>query len=65
MFFVKISDKLREGKADTYFNRFSSLQVALYAGPFFAAMSFAAYLVAALYIKKDKDEVEAYIKSKF
>ena len=59
----QISDKLREGLPDTYFNRFQSLQSALYAGPFFAALSFGAYLICAIYIEDDKKEVELYIKS--
>ena len=33
---------LRGSKPDTFYNRFTSLQAALYAGPFFAALSFAA-----------------------
>ena len=59
----KISDRIREGLPDTYFNRFQSLQSALYAGPFFAALSFGAYLICAIYIEEDKAEVELYIKS--
>lgn len=47
---------------DTYYNRFTSLQAALYAGPFFAALSFGAYLFAAIYVESDKKEVDMYIK---
>lgn len=57
-----ISDAFRRGKPDTYFSKFSSLQVALYAGPFFAALSFAAYLFAAIYVVEDKKEVDDYLK---
>ena len=59
----EISDQIRKGYPDTYFIRFQSLQAALYAGPFFAALSFGAYLIAAIFIKQDKEDVEAYIKS--
>lgn len=57
-----ISDSLRAGKPDTYYNRFTSLQLALYAGPFFALLSFACYLFAALFIEDDKKQVELIIK---
>lgn len=57
-----ISDTLRAGKPDTYFNRFESLQMALYAGPVFALLSFAAYLFAAIYVEEDKKKVELIIK---
>jgi hypothetical protein len=60
----QISDWLRSGKTDSYFNKFESLQVALYAGPFFAALSFAAYLFTAIYVEEDKKKVDAAIKSK-
>lgn len=60
-----ISDHIRGNKPDTYYNKFTSLQTALYAGPFFAALSFAAYLFAAIYIDEDKKKVEIAIKSKF
>jgi len=60
-----ISDWLRATKTvDTYYNRFTSLQAALYAGPFFAALSFGAYLFAAIYVESDKKEVDMYIKKK-
>lgn len=59
-----ISDSLRSSKPDTYYNKFTSLQTALYAGPFFAAVSFAAYLFAAIYVDEDRKKVELYIKSK-
>jgi hypothetical protein len=55
---------LRGSKPDTYYNKFVSLQTALYAGPFFAAASFAAYLFTAIYVEEDKKKVELYIKSK-
>lgn len=57
-----ISDTLRAGKPDTYYNRFASLQTALYAGPFFALFSFGAYLFAALYVDEDKKKVDLLIK---
>jgi len=57
-----ISDGLRAGKPDTYFNRFMSLQAALYAGPFFALLSFGAYLFAAIYVEEDKKNVEIAVK---
>jgi uncharacterized membrane protein YcaP (DUF421 family) len=34
----------------------------LYAGPFFAALSFAAYLFTAIYVAEDKKDVDNYIK---
>jgi len=55
---------LRAGKPDTYFNRFESLQMALYAGPVFAFLSFVAYLLATLYIAQDKKKVENLDKGK-
>lgn len=57
-----ISDAFRRGKPDTYNSKFTSLQVALYAGPFFAALSFAAYLFAAIYVVEDKKEVDDYLR---
>ena len=57
-----ISDLLRKGKPDTFYNKFTSLQVALYAGPFFAALSFAAYLFAAIYVCEDKKKVDEYLR---
>ena len=54
---------MRAGKQDTYFNRFMSLQAALYAGPFFALLSFGAYLFAAIYVEEDKKNVEIAVKS--
>jgi hypothetical protein len=57
-----ISDFLRSGKPDTYFNRFSSLQTALYAAPFFSALSFASYLFSAIYLESDKKKVDILIK---
>ena len=60
----KISDSLRSGKPDTFYNKFTSLQMALYAGPFFAAMSFACYLFAAIYVVDDKKQVDDFIRSK-
>lgn len=57
-----ISDLCRRGKPDTYFSKFSSLQVALYAGPFFAALSFAAYLFTAIYVVDDKKDVDDYLR---
>jgi hypothetical protein len=60
----QISDSLRSGKADTYFNKFTSLQMALYAGPVFAALSFASYLFAAIYVVDDKNKVDEMIRSK-
>ena len=59
-----VSDALRGSKPDTYYNKFVSLQTALYAAPFFAAVSFAAYLFAAIYVEEDKTRVDLYIKSK-
>jgi MFS transporter, Spinster family, sphingosine-1-phosphate transporter len=59
-----ISDHIRGNKPDTYYNRFTSLQTALYAGPFFAALSFGAYLFTAIYIDADRKSVDAVIKSK-
>jgi hypothetical protein len=59
-----ISDALREGKPDTYYNKFTSLQIALYAGPFFAAVSFACYLFTAIYVVEDRKKVDIMIKSK-
>ena len=59
-----ISDALNKGKPDTYYNKFYSLQIALYAGPFFAAISFACYLFAAIYVVEDKKKVDILIKSK-
>jgi hypothetical protein len=59
-----VSDALRGKLDNSYFNRFTSLQTALYSGPFFAALSFAAYLFAAIYIEDDKKLVEEFIKSK-
>ena len=50
---------------DSYYTKFKSLQTALYAGPFFAALSFAAYLFAAIYVDDDRKKVDDYIKSKF
>ena len=38
--------------------------MALYAGPFFCALSFAAYLFAAIYVDEDRKKVEMAIKSK-
>jgi hypothetical protein len=61
---IKISDSLRAGKPDTYYNKFTSLQLALYAGPFFAALSFACYLFAAIYVDEDKKKVDDFIRSK-
>ena len=40
-----------------------SLQAALYAGPFFALLSFGAYLFAAIYVEEDKKNVEIAVKS--
>jgi hypothetical protein len=40
------------------------LQLALYAGPFFAALSFACYLFAAIYVDEDKKKVDDFIRSK-
>lgn len=57
-----ISDALRKGKPDTYNSKFTSLQVALYAGPFFAALSFAAYLFTAIYVVEDKKDVDDFIR---
>lgn len=57
-----ISDAFRRGQPDTYYSKFSSLQVALYAGPFFAALSFAAYLFTAIYVVEDKKDVDDFIK---
>lgn len=57
-----ISDAFRRGRPDTYHNKFASLQVALYAGPFFAALSFAAYLFTAIYVAEDKKDVDEYLK---
>lgn len=57
-----ISDSLRSGKPDTFYNKFTSLQMALYAGPFFAAMSFACYLFAAIYVVDDKKQVDDFIR---
>lgn len=57
-----ISDAFRSGKPDTYSSKFSSLQIALYAGPFFAALSFAAYLFAAIYVVEDKKDVDDYLR---
>lgn len=57
-----ISDALRSGKPDTFYNRYTSLQTALYAGPVFAMLSFAGYLFAALYVEEDKKKVELIIK---
>ncbi len=62
--FPKISDWLRFGKPETHYNRYVSLQTALYAGPVFAVLSFAGYLFAALYVEEDKKKVELIIKSK-
>ena len=59
-----ISDALREGKPDTYYNKFTSLQIALYAGPFFAAVSFACYLFTAIYVVEDRKKVDIMLKSK-
>ncbi len=55
---------MRAGKPDTYYNKFTSLQMALYAGPFFAAISFACYLFAAIYVDDDKKIVDDFIRSK-
>lgn len=60
---VKISDALKIGKPDSFYTKFKSLQTALYAGPFFAALSFAAYLFAAIYVDEDRKKVDDYIKS--
>lgn len=57
-----ISDAVRRGKPDTYYWKFTSLQVALYAGPFFAALSFAAYLFTALYVVEDKKDVDEFLR---
>lgn len=57
-----ISDALKIGKPDSYYTKFKSLQTALYAGPFFAALSFAAYLFAAIYVDDDRKKVDDYIK---
>lgn len=38
--------------------------MALYAGPFFCALSFAAYLFTAIYVDEDRKKVELEIKSK-
>lgn len=57
-----ISDALKEGKPDTYYTKFSSLQAALYAGPFFAAISFACYMFASIYVVEDKKIVDLAIK---
>lgn len=56
---------MRHGKPDTYFNKFTSLQFALYASPFFAALSFAGYLFAAIYVNEDKKSVDIAIASMF
>ncbi len=53
------------GKPDSYFTKFKALQFALYAGPVFAMLSFAAYLFAAIYVEEDKKKVELIIKSKW
>jgi len=58
-----ISDALRHGKPDTYYNRFTSLQFALFAGPVFAFLSFTAYLFASLYVVQDKADVDLFIKN--
>lgn len=57
-----ISDSLKKGKVDSYYLQYTSLQSALYAGPFFALMSFGAYLLATFYIEDDKKKVELMIK---
>jgi MFS family permease len=57
-----ISDSLKKGKPDTYYTKFSSLQMALYAGPFFAAISFACYMFASIYVVEDKKIVDIAIK---
>lgn len=62
--YFKISDALKIGKPDSFYTKFKSLQTALYAGPFFAALSFAAYLFAGIYVDEDKKKVDDYIKSK-
>ncbi len=49
----------------TYYNQYTSLQTALYAGPVFAVLSFGGYLFAALYVEEDKKKVELFIKSKY
>ena len=59
-----MSDAFRAGKPDTFYNRYTSLQSALYAGPFFAALSFATYLFGAIYIDEDKKKVLEAVKSK-
>ena len=59
------SDYLRNGKPNTYFHKFTSLQTAMYAGPVFAALSFAAYLFASIYVYDDKRKVELLIKSEY
>ena len=64
LLFFQISDALRAGKPDTYFNRFSSLQLALFAGPVFAFFSFLTYLIATLYVEQDRLEVINLAKSK-
>ncbi len=53
---------MRAGKPDTYYNRFKSLQMALYAGPVFAFLSFVAYLLATLYIAEDKEKVNDLVR---
>jgi MFS family permease len=57
-----ISKMLRQGQPDTYMVRYQSLQMALYAGPCFALLSFGAYLFAAIYIDEDRKNVDLYIK---
>lgn len=57
-----ISDALRDGQANLYINRFNSLQIALYTAPFFAALSLACYLFAAIYIDDDRRYIEKLIK---
>ncbi|CAF0772980.1 unnamed protein product [Brachionus calyciflorus] len=57
-----ISDALKIGSPDSYYTKFKSLQTALYAGPFFAALSFASYLFAAIYVDDDRKKVDDYIK---
>jgi MFS transporter, Spinster family, sphingosine-1-phosphate transporter len=57
-----ISDALRDGLPNLYVHRFNSLQTALYTAPFFAALSLACYLFAAIYIEDDKKLIEKIIK---